>query len=346
MPAPRCSRAQCEQVVGALNAAIKAGYRIGGYPSAYEAAAKAIDIPVYTIRDRLESAKRWYGLVPIDNLPEHAPIPVIEPISKPRVIVRASSAARPDGDPIRLTVIGDCHIAPGQDLSRFSWFARHVAATKPDRVIQIGDLADLHSVSGHEKPGSAQQKAKPAFQQDMEATEEALALYRKEMPDGPPLHITEGNHEDRLDRWDSQVAETSGVLRNQWNDLMARYNVRQTPYRGYLFIGSVGFTHIPMTLMERPYNGKTLNPLANDLTMSCVMGHSHRHAFLNVGKIGPQQRIEILNVGCAAPHGWFPDYNVSEQGGYSWGIVDLTIHGGHIVGHTFIDMLTLESRYA
>jgi hypothetical protein len=26
--------------------------------------------------------------------------------------------------------------------------------------------------------------------------------------------------------------------------------------------------------------------------------------------------------------------------------VDATLHGGHIVGHTFTSMLTLESRYA
>jgi hypothetical protein len=344
MPPARMSRERAEQVVGAVDNAIRAGYQMGGMPSAIEAAARALNWPPYTVRDRLEAAKRWYDLEPIPYTDTYA-VPEIAPISKPRVIVRASSAARPDGDPIRLTVIGDTHIAPGQDLARFSWFARHVAATKPDRVIQIGDLADLHSVSGHEKPGSAQQKAKPSFQQDLEATEEALALYRKEMPDGPPLHITEGNHEDRMDRWDSQVAETSGVLRMQWNDLMARYNVRQTHYRGYLFIGGCAFTHVPMNLMERPFNGRTINPIVNDLVFSCVWGHSHRFAYLTAPKIGPSQSIEALNVGCAAPFGWYPHYNVSEQGAYTWGIVECTVHGGHIINHRFITMVDLERMY-
>ncbi len=345
MAPSRLPRELLEQVLTAVNNAIRAGYRTGGIPSAISVAAPALNMEPYNVRDRLRILERRYGMVP-DPEPLEFPAPEFQPVAKPRVIVRASSAARPEGDPIRLMVIGDTHIAPGQDLARFSWFARHVAATKPDRVVQIGDLADLHSVSGHEKPGSAQQKAKPSFQQDLEATEEALALYRKEMPDGPPLHICEGNHEDRLDRWDSQVAETSGVLRMQWDDLLARYDVRQTPYRGYLFIGGVGLTHVPMTLMERPFNGRTLNPIVNDLTFSLIFGHSHRHAFLNAGKIGPQQRIEVLNVGSGAPHGWFPDYNVSEQGGYSWGICDVTIHGGHIVGHQFIPMTLLEDRYS
>jgi hypothetical protein len=344
MAPSRLPRELLEQVLTAVNNAIRAGYRTGGIPSAISIAAQGLNLEPYMVRDRLRILERRYGVTP-DPEPLDFPAPEFAPVAKPRVIVRASSASRPEGDPIRLTVIGDCHIEPGQDLSRFKWFARHVAETKPDRVIQIGDLADLHSVSGHEKPGSAQQKAKPSFQQDLEATEEALALYRKEMPDGPPLHICEGNHEDRLDRWDSQVAETSGVLRMQWDDLMARYNLRQTPYRGYLFIGGCAFTHVPMTLMERPFNGRTLNPIVNDLVYSCVWGHSHRFAYLTAPKIGPSQSIEALNVGCAAPYGWYPHYNVSEQGGYTWGIVECAIHGGHIISHRFIGMVDLESKY-
>jgi len=347
MPAPRCSRAQCEQVVGAINAAIKAGYRIGGYPSAYEAAAKAIDIPVYTIRDRLESAKRWYKLVPMENLPEHAPIPVIEPLSKPRVIVRAASSARPEGDPIKLTVIGDTHCTPGVSNERFRWIARHVAATKPDRVLHMGDVGEMASVSGHERPGSLQDKAKPKFQDDLASIEEALAIYGGELgATNIPHNVILGNHDERIQRYENQSHSMEGALWHQFLDVLGRYNWKHTDYRGYLFVGGVGFTHVPMTLMEKPFNGRTLNPIVNDLTFSLCFAHTHRHAFIAAPKIGPAMRIEVLNVGSAMPHGTFPPYNVSEQGGQTWGICDVVVHGGHIVGHTFIDMLTLESRYA
>lgn len=345
MPPARMPRERAQQVVGAVNNAIRAGYTLGGIPSAIEVAAQALGWTGYTVRDRLKAAKRWYGLEPDDPEPEDYTIPEIQPLAKPRVIVRVASAARPEGEAIKLTVIGDTHVAPGQDLSRFRWFARHVGETQPDRVIQIGDLGEFASVSGHERPGSLQQKQKPSFQQDLEAIEEALARYRQILPIGPQLHICEGNHEDRIDRFENNSAETAGVLRQQFNDLLARYDVRQTPYRGYLFLGGVGFTHVPMTLMERPFNGKTLNGVSNDLCWSLVFGHTHRHAFLNVPKIGPQQRIEVLNVGTAAPFGWFPDYNVSEQGGYSWGVCDVTVQGGHIMGHRFIPLTELEARY-
>lgn len=347
MPAPRMTREKCEQIVETVNNCIRAGYRIGGYPSVYEAAAKAIDLPVYTIRDRLESAKRWYGLEPIPNPPDDLPVPEVAPISKPRVIVRAASNTRPEGAPIRLTIIGDAHVAPGQDLSRFRWFARHVGETQPDKVIQIGDLGEFASMERHSPPGSLHQKNRPKFQDDLEAVEAALSSYGQELGSvSITHHITLGNHEERILRFEGLTGELESALWPQFTDVLGRYDWRWVDYRQYLFIGGVGLTHCPQTLMEKPFNGKTLNPIANDLTFSLIFGHSHRFAYLNVGKIGPAQRIEILNVGTAAPFGWFPDYNVSEQGGYSWGIVDCTVQGGHITSHRFIPMTELEGKYA
>ena len=61
MPPARMSRERAEQVVGAVNNAIKAGYQMGGMPSAIEAAARALNWPPYTVRDRLEATA---GMVP------------------------------------------------------------------------------------------------------------------------------------------------------------------------------------------------------------------------------------------------------------------------------------------
>lgn len=346
MAPARMPRERAQQVVGAVNNAIKAGYTLGGIPSAIEIAAKALGWTGYTVRDRLKAAKRWYGLEPDEPEPEGYRIPEIAPLAKPRVIVRAASAARPEGEPIRVMFIGDTHCGPGVSNERFKWFARHVAATRPDRVVQVGDLGDFASMSAHERPGSLQQKAKPKFQDDLASIEEALAIYRHELGDsGIPHHVTLGNHEDRVQRFQDATSELEGALWPQFTDILARYDWRWTEYRQYLFIASCGVTHVPQTVLEKPYGGKTLNPLSNDLVYSLIFGHSHNFAFLSVGKIGPQQTIEILNVGSAMPHGHFPHYNVSEQGGITWGIVDATLHGGHIVRHHFIPMTHLEEMY-
>lgn len=349
MPTPTLSRARAQAAVDALNTAIRAGYRVGPSPSATEAAADSLGINASTLRGRLKTAQRIYNLVPDPDIEPPDPEPlVIEPVViKPRVIVRASSAARPEGEATRLVIIGDAHQAPGMSVDRWKWIARHVGSIIPDRVVQIGDLGEFHSLSGHERPGSVQQKAKPKFQDDLACVEEALAAYRSVLGQTRiPHHITLGNHEHRIWTHESLVAEVEGSLVPQFTDVLARYDWRWTEYRQYVFVNGVALTHVPQALMERPFNGRTLNPIINDLTTSLIFGHSHRHAFINAPKIGPQQRIEVLNVGTAAPHGWFPDYAISEQGGLSWGICEATVQAGHIVRHEFIDMVEMERRYA
>ncbi len=346
MAPSRLPRELLEQVLTAVNNAIRAGYRTGGIPSAITKAAEALGLEPYMVRDRLRMLERRYGMVP-DPDPTDYSAPEFQPVAKPRVIVRAASSARPEGEAIRITVFGDTHCAPGQDAERFKWFARHVGETRPHKVVQIGDIGEFASLERHSPLGSLQQKARPKFQDDLASVEEALALYRNELGDvGIHHHITLGNHEQRILTFEGLTAEVEGTMWPQFTDVLARYDWRWTDYRGYLFIGGVGFTHVPQSLREQPYNGKTLQPVANDLCWSLVWGHTHRLAYLSVPKLGPAQSVQVLNVGSAMPHGYFPPYNVSEQGAYTWGIVDCTLQGGHITSHRFIPMTELEARYS
>lgn len=344
MPTPPLSREKAHQVVDAVNAAILGGFAFPGAPSAVVEAARVLGLKANTVYSRLYSAKETYGLEPDAETP--TPDVVFTAPAKPRVIVRAASEAAPEGEAIRLLLIGDTHVAPGQNLDRFKWFARHVGETRPDKVIQIGDLGEFASVSSHERPGSLQQKLRPSFMNDMDAVGAALAEYRSCAPPDIPVYIVGGNHEHRIAVFETGNAELEGALWPQFEDLLARYDCRFTPFKKYLFVGGVGCTHVPITLMDRPYGGKTLNPLGNELIFSLIYGHSHRFSFLRVPKIGPQRSIEILNVGSAMPHGYYPAYNVSEQGGYTWGVVEATVQAGHIVSHAFIPMTELERRYA
>ncbi len=333
-----------KQAVDAVNAAILGGFAFRGAPSAAAEAARVLGLNEKTLHSRLRTARTSYGLVP------DAVTPTVEveftPPAKPRVIVRSASEAAPEGEAIRLLLIGDTHVAPGQNLDRFKWFARHAGETRPDKVIQIGDLGEFSSVSSHEKPGSLPQKLRPSFKNDLEAVETALAQFRSVAPSEIPFHITLGNHEQRVAVFETQNAELEGALWGQLEDLFARYDARLTRYKSYLFIAGCGATHVPITLADRPYNGKTLNPLGNELVFSLIFGHTHRFAFLNVPKIGPQRSIQILNVGSAMPHGYYPSYNPSEQGAYTYGVVEATVQAGRIVQHHFIPMLELERRYA
>lgn len=324
---------------------MRAGYRPGGIPSANAKAAEALGLPPNTIRDRLRAAKQWHGIEPQEPVFEYESSVVIQPLNKPRVIVRAG-AATPEGESVRVTFIGDTHQQPGMEVDRWKWIARHVGETRPSRVIQMGDVGEFASMERHSAPGSIQQKSRPSFQDDLASVEEAFAAYFKTLGDTPIAHhLVAGNHEDRILRAEGSVGELVGTLWGQFQDLVARYNWRFTGYREFLFINSVGMTHVPQSLTEKPIGGETENSICNRLLFSLVYAHTHRFTYRSVSKIGPQAGVQLLNVGSAMPHGYFPPYNVSEQGHPTYGIVDATFRGGHIVAHRFIPMVELMERY-
>ena len=48
-------------------------------------------------------------------------------------------------------VIGDEHVAPGQNLRRADWLGRFINDVKPNRVVHIGDFGTFDSLSAWDK---------------------------------------------------------------------------------------------------------------------------------------------------------------------------------------------------
>lgn len=272
---------------------------------------------------------------------EEAPAPKITPNEKPRV------SAKADGGSYRILAIGDVHDSPKlADKSRLTWIARHAAATKPDKIVQIGDFGDFASCSMHEPAGSIGYAHKPSFRQDIESLEEALTAIYKEIGSDIPLVVVEGNHEHRVQRWEEMHPAVEGGFYEQLQGVWARYGWRATPFGQWVFIGGVGWTHAPLNIMGRAYGGKASeNAIANDATFSVVYGHTHRSAFKRAPKIGPAQSIEVLNLGSAMPDGYIASYAGTATTGWSYGIFDLEIRSGHIVQFHEIPMTKLMELY-
>lgn len=304
--------------------------------------AKQLSVGPSTIRARLDhSIPRTYPDIEINHDLTPPPPEVFVAPQKPRVVVKAG------GEVVRVCAIGDLHDSPKlTDKSRFTWIGRHIATTKPDKVVQIGDFGDWNSCSTHEAIGSIDYAERPSYKRDVDSMEQALnAMYRETGGDFT-MHLLEGNHEDRIDRFENAHPETNGLLREQIDGLYARFNWRPMRFGQWLFIAGVGFTHVPKTIMGRPYGGKfSENQIGNDAVFSIVYGHTHRAAFRRAPKIGPQQSIEILNLGSAMPDGYVASYAGTAMTGWTYGIYDLRLRGGHIENHRFISMHELEELY-
>jgi predicted MPP superfamily phosphohydrolase len=249
---------------------------------------------------------------------------------------------------LRVVVIGDHHDSPiVTDKSRITWIARRIAEVNPDLVIQIGDIADFDSVSTHAAPGTIEYATRPSITADMESLEEALSLYAKELPDGPPKRLTAGNHEDRLRRFENNNPEVNGGIYKQFEDLCAKYTWVTSFYGQWLFVNNVGFTHVPFNQMGREYAGKNPeNQISNDAIFSVVYGHTHKGGYKSVPKIGPKKSIEVVNVGSSMPYGHVKKYAQRSTTGWSYGIWELSIRQGHVVGYNFTDMENLREKYS
>jgi len=179
----------------------------------------------------------------------------------------------------------------------------------------------------------------------MESLEAALRAFYT-YGGGLNLHCTLGNHEGRVKRFESGTAEIEGTLFQPLLELFARYGWRTHEEGQFLFAGGVGFVHAPRTLMGREYGGKTLNAIANDSVFSIVFGHSHRGQLLHSPKIGPLSSVTICNLGTCMPTNYVAEYARVSTTGWTYGVYDLTIQAGRIVGHSFISMDELERKYA
>jgi hypothetical protein len=349
MPQPPITKAAAEETVFGLLAALKAGHSTG---RSIALLAEKLGISPPTIYTRLRHngpISRSFPELYQQFLDASRARPAQEvefaPAAKPRVSVRAG--ASPEGETIRVCAIGDVHDSPTQDKERFKWFGRHIAATRPDKVVQIGDLGDFHSCSSHEPVGSLSAALKPSYRRDLDSLEEALTLIHKEIAGGNiALHLVEGNHEDRIYRFQDLHPEADGMFVEAMHDVLARFDWRFKPYGEFLFIAGVGFVHAPKTIMGRAYGGKNSEQqIGNDALFSIVWGHTHRAVFKQIPKIGPSQHIEVLNLGSAMPQGYVAPYAGTATTGWTYGVFDLELRGGHIVGHRFIGMDSLREMY-
>lgn len=345
---------EARRTVDAVNQALRMGYRpphvLGKGEGAFQQAAQLLGIDRRTIYGRLKAAETRYEIAPDWSLWTPPELRIVEELTpaKPRIRVRATTnETPPEGHRYRVIAIGDVHQKPGRSVERFKWMGRLIAERAPDHVVQIGDWATLDSMSMHDAPGSRRSNERPSFVDDLECIEESLyTLHREFEPGSIPCTMTEGNHEYRAQRAADADPKRLGDAMIRVRQPFGRYRWSTLEYRQWFFLGGVGFCHHPTNGMGKDYRGKNPeNVIANDAMFSMVFGHTHKSKYLTVPKIGPQKRIEIVNLGTALPYGVVEDYAQLSTTGWDWGVFELIIQGGHIVSHRYFGMTEIEDLY-
>lgn len=195
-------------------------------------------------------------------------------------------------------------VLPDLQIPYMDWaFARRmlrvIRAYKPDKVVQIGDLIDLPEVSRWTK-GSAGEYAL-TLQSSLDQTHEFLTQVRKAAPNAA-IHIKEGNHDERLEKYIKQYAPGIRGLRSSFLPDQLRLDELGILYERKPFFITPDV--LALHGHERAYSsisGKYELERIRQHGVSVVTGHTHTPVLVTTAQaVGFNQRhMWGMNVGHA-----------------------------------------------
>ena len=180
-------------------------------------------------------------------------------------------------------VIPDTQCQPDVDMSFMTWIGNYAAKHHPDKIIHIGDAADMKSLCSYERGKTCFEGRR--YRKDIEAVEEGFNLlmapiskeivsrdraHRKRWH--PELHLTLGNHEDRISRAVNEDSRLEGLM--SLLDLpYIKHGWKVHEFLIPVILDGIAYAHyFTSGQMGRPVaNAKAL---VTKKMMSCVMGHA------------------------------------------------------------------------
>jgi hypothetical protein len=183
---------------------------------------------------------------------------------------------------MKILVIPDCQIKEGVPTDHLGWAGNAIVDYRPDVVVNMGDFADMPSLSTHDIKGSKYFEGL-RYKKDVEVTKAAMQVLlnpvkdlqlkqkrNKEKVYKPRMVMLLGNHENRIDRAVNNNPTLDGLISTK--DLCYERDWEVHPFLHPVFINGVGFNHYwPVGAMGRP--ASTAAAIINKLHMSCIAGH-------------------------------------------------------------------------
>lgn len=205
---------------------------------------------------------------------------------------------------ISILVVPDAHARPQEGNARFTALGNFIEEKSPDVVVNIGDLADMGSLSSYDK-GTFHAEGR-RYKDDLNAVRDALKRIHKPSLRRRPItwYLTLGNHEHRITRASTETPELYGTLTLE--DLhYEKYGYHVVPYLKPLTINGVVFQHyFTSGIMGRPISGENhARTLVKKNYISSVCGHSHARDYWEDVRADGQKTFGLV-VGCfdTGPH--------------------------------------------
>lgn len=181
-----------------------------------------------------------------------------------------------------ILVIPDAQVKPGTPTDHLKWLGNFIVDKRPDVIVNIGDWADMPSLSSYDvgKKSFEGRRYKADVDASLKAMYTLLApLYdlqnrqrkNKKAVYEPRMVLTLGNHENRINRAvenDPKLEGTIGITDLEYET----FGWEVFPFLDVVVIDGVAFSHYFSTgTAGRP--ASTANAQLNKVHMSCIAGH-------------------------------------------------------------------------
>lgn len=252
---------------------------------------------------------------------------------------------------MRHLVIPDCQIRPGDDLIFLSWIGKYIVDKKPDKIICLGDFADMSSLSSYDIGKKSFEGRR--YLKDVEHTHAAMSVLlapleqynvkqraTKHAVYKPELHFTLGNHEERILRAVNNDPKLEGML--NLSDLKyEHFGWTVYPFLDVVVIDGVAYSHYFVTgVAGRPCS--TANIQLVKKHMSCISGHQ-QGLQIATGNRADGKMIHSIIAGSCYEHQ--EDYLGPQANNHWRGILVLNdVHDGEFEAMP-VTLKYLKSRY-
>lgn len=179
-------------------------------------------------------------------------------------------------------IIPDAHAHPQHNNNRAIWLGKLINDIKPDVVINIGDTADMPSLSSYDKgtKGFIGRNYKEDINAAVDFEDKVWSTVRKAKKKLPRRIKLHGNHEQRIGRAINASPELEGAIsyndlqESNFYDTICQYN-GNTP--AVIDVDGVHYAHYFISgVMGRAISGE--HPAYSLITkefVSCTQGHIH-----------------------------------------------------------------------
>lgn len=251
----------------------------------------------------------------------------------------------------RHVVIPDTQIRPGDDLEFIEHIGRYIVAMKPDVIVQLGDWADMPSLSSWDKGKKSYEGRK--YKADIEVANQALdilnqcihkeiirleANHRKRW--NPRKVFTMGNHCFRIERAIEDDRKLEGLIST--DDL----DFKRTGWEVYDFLepvvidGVVYCHYLTSGVMGRPIT--TAQALLTKRHMSAVVGHQQGKQIATAQRADGKLMTAIIAGSCYEHD---EDYLGHQGNNHFRGIIVLNeVHDGQF-DEMFVSLKYLREKY-